>query len=410
MFKIVRIPKALESFFRSLTGCFHWGHYSIFCLLVLSMATGFGRRNTSNLHRQIFTQLPRPRFNEFLTKKYFNIEAMLADKAVEIMKACLTSADKTIYLILDDTKKRKRGKHMDGVSKVYCSDTNSFMLGHQYVMAVIRIGQTTIPFAVSLYVKPEFCQKHGLTFRKTTELAAEIIRRFHAPAGSQVVVLFDSYYLCPPVVRVCEEKGFSYISTLKDNRNFTKHGRVLNVGQSKLSHMRYGRLQTVALKKRGGREATFRYCDLGEVGVSKLGSVHVVFSRRVREKRILALVTNDLLFSADEIIRQYAERWFIEVFFKDCKQLLGLGQYQNRSYRAAVIHLHLVCFAYALLTHWRLTLSEKGKKKKKNAVALSSAEVQDDLRRLSWESLVAKLEKQSDGKSFVKELKKLLVA
>src|SRR5205823_5674812 len=32
----------------------------------------------------------------------------------------------------------------------------------------------------------------------------------------------------------------------------------------------------------------------------------------------------------------------------------GLGQYQNRSYWAAVTHPHLVCFAYALLTHLRI--------------------------------------------------------
>jgi hypothetical protein len=43
-------------------------------------------------------------------------------------------------------------------------------------------------------------------------------------------------------------------------------------------------------------------------------------------------------------------QWAVEQFFKDCQQLLGLGQYQNRSYGAAVTHLHLVCFADALLT------------------------------------------------------------
>jgi hypothetical protein len=35
----------------------------------------------------------------------------------------------------------------------------------------------------------------------------------------------------------------------------------------------------------------------------------------------------------------------MEQWLKDTKQLLGLDHYQNRPYRAAVIHLHLVCFA-----------------------------------------------------------------
>jgi SRSO17 transposase len=66
-----------------------------------------------------------------------------------------------------------------------------------------------------------------------------------------------------------------------------------------------------------------------------------------------------------QIISAYDERWHIEVFFKDAKRLLGPGQYQNRPYRAAVKHLHPVCFAYALLTHLAIHGSgEKGKPKK----------------------------------------------
>jgi hypothetical protein len=40
------------------------------------------------------------------------------------------------------------------------------------------------------------------------------------------------------------------------------------------------------------------------------------------------------------MIHTYDDRFRIEVFFKDSKQLLGLGQYQNASLEAAVTHLH----------------------------------------------------------------------
>jgi hypothetical protein len=40
---------------------------------------------------------------------------------------------------------------------------------------------------------------------------------------------------------------------------------------------------------------------------------------------------------------------------KDAKQMLGLSQHQNRPYRVAMNHLHLVCLAYALLTHLDIT-------------------------------------------------------
>jgi len=45
MFKIVRFPSKLNTFFRSLTTKFHWDHFEYFRMLVLLIAFGWGRRN-----------------------------------------------------------------------------------------------------------------------------------------------------------------------------------------------------------------------------------------------------------------------------------------------------------------------------------------------------------------------------
>jgi hypothetical protein len=66
----------------------------------------------------------------------------------------------------------------------------------------------------------------------------------------------------------------------------------------------------------------------------------VVFSRKNGQRRILGLVTDEPKLSAGQMIHTYDDRFRIEVFFKDSKQLLGLGQYQNASLEAAVTHLH----------------------------------------------------------------------
>ncbi len=65
----------------------------------------------------------------------------------------------------------------------------------------------------------------------------------------------------------------------------------------------------------------------------------------------MGIVTDHPILTAPKMITSYEKHWSIEMFFKDSKQFLGLGHYQNRTYRAAVTHLHLVCFVYALLTH-----------------------------------------------------------
>ena len=143
--------------------------------------------------------------------------------------------------------------------------------------------------------------------------------------------------------------------------------------------------------------------------VSGLGRLHVVFSRKKAEPKILGLVTDEPKRSASQIIHIYDDRWSIEVFFKDSKQLLGLGQYQNVSYEAAVTHLHLVCFAYALLTHVAIR-REGAQGKRKPTARLSVAELQNELRRIVWNDLTEYLKQFSNGTQIVKELERLLAA
>jgi IS4 transposase len=158
-------------------------------------------------------------------------------------------------------------------------------------------------------------------------------------------------------------------------------------------------------------EVRYRYLDAGWLQVSKLGGLHVVFSRKGAARKILGLVTDDPEVSAAGLIQAYDRRWEIEQFFKDSKQLLGLGHYQNRPYRAAVIHLHLVCFAYALLTHLRIArLGAQGQRTRDKAANLSTATAQDQLRGLLWEDLVTYLKEQCHEKSALAELERLRVA
>lgn len=68
MFKIVRFPKKLESFFDSLKTQFHWNHFEYFRTLVLLITISWGRRNISALYRHLDSrnQPHRSRFNNFL--------------------------------------------------------------------------------------------------------------------------------------------------------------------------------------------------------------------------------------------------------------------------------------------------------------------------------------------------------
>jgi SRSO17 transposase len=410
MFRIIRVPPSLDKFFRPLQGHFHWDHFTYFRLLVLAMAVMWGRRNVANLYRYLEAAHHRTRFNNFFLVERWDPEAALRQKAQDLLHALHPGKGETIYLILDDSKKAKRGKAMDAIAKMKDPTIDAYIRGHQYVCAILVYRDHVIPFGIRLYVKKADCPIVGVPFHKTTELAAQLIRECTPPAGVQVMVLFDAYYLCPTVVKACREQHFHFASTLKSNRSLFKQGWKLHAGRYGRNLFRRRRTDTLALAKPYGA-ARYRFVDAGWLGVSKLGPLHVVFSRKGTANKILGLVTDAPPLSAGDVIRTYEKRWTIEQWLKDVKQLLGLGHYQNRSYRAAVTHLHLVCCAYALLTHLRIERTgAQGHRTRHKAADRSTAAAQDQLRSLLWEDLLTYLQKECSDLPVIEELERLHVA
>jgi len=409
MFKIVRFPEKVKPFFESLDDLFHWDHAEYFRTLVLLIVFAWGRRNIASLCRHLDEQNwhHRSRFNNFLKLLRWPAQQALQMKASELIKYLRPKPGDTLLLILDDSKKQKRGKHMQAVGWIKDPLSGRTIKGHQFLAATIFFQGHTIPFGIRLYLKKEHCKSLQQPFKKITQMAAELITECEPPEGVHVRVLFDSYYLCPVVVKACRKKKFHFVSTLKSNRNLSKQGRKLKAGTYGRNLHKRSHKKTYRLRK-SNRIVQYRYVDAGWLQVSRLGRLHVIFSRKNGERKVLGLVTDDPTLSASQMISTYSDRWSIEVFFKDSKQLLGLGQYQNLSYEAVVTHLHLVCFAYALLTHLRIE-GAQGKRKTAQAALMSTSEAQNELRRLVWRDLVAYLEELPSGTSVIAELERLLV-
>lgn len=53
-----------------------------------------------------------------------------------------------------------------------------------------------------------------------------------------------------------------------------------------------------------------------------------------KEPMAMALLSTNTSLSAQEIIERYAQRWTIEVCFRDAKQLSGVGEARNRTPQA----------------------------------------------------------------------------
>lgn len=416
MVTIGRMPRKSKRFFRPVAGHFAYGGYGHFWRLVLALTVshaGTIERLSALLRGRDATH--RTNHGEFLWRSDWDESWVLREIALGTLRRLDRPGvrDKRVYLILDDTQTLKRAKKMQAVGKLYHHATGTWGRGHTILKAVLHVGGVTIPWAACLYVKKEHAKELGVPFRKLTELAAGIIREADLPEPWRVTVLFDAYYLCPTVVRACRERGWSYVGVGKSNRCFApasgggaarKLGRY---GQNVLR--REGQWRTI-----DGLASAHRYRIAQRRGhLRGLGEVNVVFSRRLGERKAVALVTDDLRAPAARVVRDYLKRWAIELLIKDEKRHLGLGDYRVMRYRAVVRHLHLVDCAHACLTH--LALQEhpgaQGDKTKTKPLRLPPiSQLKSRMRQTLWREAVEDVVKVSHERPVIRRLERLMAA
>jgi SRSO17 transposase len=303
-------------------------------------------RVTKGRHR---TSLAR-----FLRKSSWDAPTLLAQLVIQLLCRLQPRAGEWLYLLIDDTRIGKRGRHMPAVKKIWDHAEQRFVRGHIVITAAVVFRGLVLPWRFHLWLPKEYCARKHRKFLKMTAIAAEIVRRFTPPKGVKVRVLFDAFYLCPSLTAACENRGFSWFSVAARNRVLTQDGRP----KRRLGDLGVGVLRHHGRRVRMRRVRGWRWLDLAAVDgrLKKIGTVRVVFSRRPRDrwKNMVAMVTNETQLPARDIVATYERRWAIEVLFKELKGTLGLGQYQMQHRQGIERHLHVCGLAHLALTHHSL--------------------------------------------------------
>jgi SRSO17 transposase len=411
--KITRFPPFGKRFFRlarKLIGSCQFQH---FWRMVVAIAGMQGRRSLQRIEALTDKERTRQAISHFLTRAEWDAPALLWQSALDALKKLGYRPGDTIYHIIDDTQKRKRGKQMDAVSKIFLHAEKVYANGHTLLGAALVYRNVVIPCAVRLWASRARCQEgleaepgKPLEFRKLTQLAADVIdeARTQLP-HAKLITLFDAYYLCPAVTAACARTKSRYIGVAKKNRNFAPDGRPRD--RRKLSQ--YG----AKVLEREGQTTNVRgkkHRLAERVGwLSKGGRGKLVFSRRPGEKAWVALATNEVRWSAKTIVDHYLTRWGIEVLFKMSKQYLGLGDYQLLEYRGVVRYLHLVLIAYLLLTHLALAADAQACAERLKPLRLPSIpKLQETLREQMWDDLIARLETNKKTRATARKIKEMI--
>ncbi len=78
--------------------------------------------------------------------------------------------------------------------------------------------------------------------------------------------------------------------------------------------------------------------------------IKLFFSKQGKNGKWKVLVCTDTSLSFIKMIEIYQIRWTIEVFFKEAKQLFGLGRYQSNDFDAQIAEVTITMIQHIILT------------------------------------------------------------
>jgi len=335
---IDRCPRFVQRFLGSRTAGFSKPQRCHLWRIVLAMAVGTCEAKLSHLAAMILGGRHRTRLGGFLREADWDAPGVLREQVLATLRWMRPRRGETIELLIDDTRVAKRARRMAALQKIWDHSHQRFVRGHIWVVAAIRFRGVVLPWRIELW-KPRRAARRG-EYRKTTDIAAEIIATFELPWRLKVRVLFDAFYLCPQVAKTCQDQGFFWFSVAARNRSFRRDGG----RQAKLGALAPGWLRHGARCVRMPRARGYAKMRIASVDghLSRIGRVRLVAGKRPRDPwRNLVIFATNARMDARQIVTVYERRWDIEVMFKELRSDLGLGDYQMLDERAIVRHVHL---------------------------------------------------------------------
>lgn len=319
-----------------------WKHFTTY--LTGLMLGEKGEKNIQDIAGNLLDGGHQSSLNRFITRPHWNLRQFNAIR----LRECLHEHVGGI-ISLDDCLIEKTGKRMDGVGYLYDHSQKKNILCHDIVSTFYRGSGEQLPLFFEPYVKQEVADAKGVWFRTKIQIALDLLRHSLAQVTPTAIV-FDEWYMAKEITDFIASRGLTWVSQAKSNR-------CIQCGGAWVGLATYARSLPVKAFTRVNAEVDehrFKWFFETTVLMNKVGIVKLVVLRSRRNSRKFTfLVSNTTSLPGMVVLEYYKRRWAIEVFHRDCKQHLGLGEYQIRKLDCVVIHLHLVFLAYTLLKNVR---------------------------------------------------------
>jgi SRSO17 transposase len=300
------------------------------------------------------------RLHHFLTEAPWSSQEVNEQRLLVMDQCSQTRIGKGFTLIVDDSGHRKSGNFTAGVGRQYIGEIGKTDNGIVVVTTHLYDGKKSLPLDIELYQHASSLPqgKKDIEFKKKPELALALIDRSLERGYRPGIVLIDAGYGNNTTFLLeLEKRKLKYLGGLARNRKVISERKT-----NKLQEIRLDKLaQSLSVE-----DFNPVHLNLEKPKTVWVATVEVELSQ-LEGTRTIAIVMNASTFdkasdidyfitnvdgstvTAEWIVTTYAQRNWVEVFYREAKGWLGLKEYQVRDYRSLIRHFILVFCAYTFI-------------------------------------------------------------
>ena len=331
MFSLTHLPLFVSVFFKGLPGVFKHRHSLMLIWIILLQSILKGQRTLADMSRCAPSHVTEWRFRRLLTASYWSVKLILYWLADEVIKNLPPPKNEIIYLIVDSSKKEKRGQKNPVAQKLRIRKKNFF--GIRFVVLMLSWDVYRIPVDFEIILP-----KTDPNYKKENVLFLEMLERFTAPSwAKQIIVIGDTAFASKANINAIKARNKAALQTKKPGWGFVfaiaktwnqENGKSLKNLATCLPKLRYKKREISALT--GERRKSF-WVYRKQTRLNSIGDVTIFLSKKrlnTGPKNTKMIVTNLKELTDEQVLDIYQRRWPVEILFKELKTGLGLGEQQ----------------------------------------------------------------------------------
>lgn len=325
------LPPAIRILFKGMPGVWRHRHRLVFCWLIVMQSVTSGARTLSGLSQSAPGFITEWRFRRLLSAGYWSLKVLLHWFAEEAIKSLPVPENKVVYVIVDGSKKDKRGQKNPAAQKGRMNEHHAWFFGIKFVVLMVAWDNYRIPVDFQMVLP-----KGHPEYKKENELFRHMLSHFQPPDWAKVVIVVgdaafaakDNMKLIQARDKADSQRRWGFVFAIARTWNMAD-GKSLRNLVKHTPHSCYRQTWIPRLPDHKGRKTFWIFEKL--TSLKHLGDVTVVLTKKGRNvgpKNTKLLVTNLLELTGRQVIDIYQRRWAIEILFKELKSGLGLGEHQ----------------------------------------------------------------------------------